>query len=149
MSFEKVLLVVTEEILRKSLEQHLQGRCHVTAVAGTAAAHDKLHKQHFELIIANTELMEDLENALANQLPGGAGKPIVIVISAFGSIESAVECLHRGAFAYLLQPFSSHQLEAILKKAEDYARLRKVNHYLSHTAPLDSEGLARSAVMEE
>src|SRR5713226_9856064 len=56
---------------------------------------------------------------------------MVVMMSGFGSVESAVECMRAGAFDYLIKPFSAQQLEVTLKKAEDFIQLIKVNQYFS------------------
>ena len=54
---------------------------------------------------------------------------MVVMITGFGTIESAVECMRLGAFDYLIKPFSTDQIDFVLKKAESYSQLVKVNRY--------------------
>jgi DNA-binding NtrC family response regulator len=70
------------------------------------------------------------------------------MVTGFGSIESAVACMRAGAFDYVLKPFSPSQIEVILKKAQTYRQLVKVNSLLSDD-PEDDDALlvGRGAAM--
>ncbi len=57
-------------------------------------------------------------------------KPIVIVLTAYGSIKSAIDSMKAGAFDYILKPFSPEQLEASIKKAIQYKLLTDENYIL-------------------
>lgn len=151
MALEKVLLLEDEEILRKNLEQQLGVRYDLASVAGLAAAQEKLSQEAFDLIITEVTLPDGTATDLLRQLPSPPGRPLVVVISAFGAVETAVECLLQGAFAYVLKPFSSHHLEAVLEKTEAFARLSKVSRHLSRGSVADStsEQLGRSPAMAQ
>jgi len=54
-----------------------------------------------------------------------------LMITGYGTIESAVACMRAGAFDYLIKPFTPDQIEIVLKKAESHHQLVKVNRYFS------------------
>ena len=54
----------------------------------------------------------------------------VILMTAFAEVNAAVEAMKTGAFDYVIKPFSSDQIEVILKKAESFSQLVKVSRYL-------------------
>jgi len=145
MAFDKVLLVMDDEISRKDLAKQLQARYDISAVATTAAAQNKLSKENFDLVLADVALVNG-EDKLFEELKSSAATPVLLVISEFGQIESAVEALNQGAFTYLLRPFSSRQLDAILKKAEEQAHLLKVKDHLSrgNLPDLDTQPVGQS-----
>ena len=148
MAFDKVLLVLDDDVSRKDLETQLQSRYDVGAVATTAAARNKLSKENFDLIIADVALVNG-EDKLFEELKSSSTAPVLLVISEFGQVESAVEALNQGAFAYLLRPFSSRQLDAILKKTEEQAHLLKVKEHLNrgNLPDLDTEPLGQSSAI--
>jgi len=51
-------------------------------------------------------------------LQGRPQKPLAVIVTGFGSVESAVSCMRDGAFDYIIKPFSSDQIDITLKKAE-------------------------------
>ncbi|MDB6032720.1 MAG: two component, sigma54 specific, transcriptional regulator, Fis family [Verrucomicrobiales bacterium] len=69
---------------------------------------------------------------LLKQLQSRPVKPLVVIISGFGTVDMAVECMSNGAFTFLTKPFSPEQLAVVLKKAEEHTQLVKVNQFLSH-----------------
>ncbi len=54
----------------------------------------------------------------------------VIVVTAFGSIETAVEAMRLGAFDYLSKPFDQKQIEVVLRRALTHSRLQRENQRL-------------------
>ena len=55
----------------------------------------------------------------------------VIMMTAYGTIEKAVEAMKKGAFDYITKPFSNEELKVIIRKAIDMYRLVKENKYLN------------------
>jgi DNA-binding NtrC family response regulator len=72
----------------------------------------------------------------------------VVISTGFGSVESAVECMKNGAFDYLIKPYSAQQIEVVLKKAEEFTQLVRVNRFLSQDEDTGYELLGQSAAME-
>jgi DNA-binding NtrC family response regulator len=108
-------------------------------------------KDSFDLVFADVRLPDGQGTDLLREIQTRAQKPLVVIMTGFGTAESAVSCLREGAFDYLFKPFSSDQLEFTLKKAEEFTQLVKVSHYLSHDEGEDSgyELLGRSRAMEQ
>jgi two-component system response regulator AtoC len=59
----------------------------------------------------------------------GRGTP-VIVITAYGTVESAVQAMQRGAFDYVLKPFDAGEMEVRIDRALEVRRMRMENVYL-------------------
>jgi len=59
----------------------------------------------------------------------GRGTP-VIVITAYGTVESAVQAMQRGAFDYVLKPFDAGEMEVRIDRALEVHRMRMENVYL-------------------
>src|SRR5687767_12270929 len=87
---------------------------------------------------------------LLKQLQSRPAKPLIVMVSGFGTVDLAVECMSNGAFTFLTKPFSPEQLTVTLKKAEEHTQLVKVSQFLSHGE--DEEGyelLGESNPMEQ
>jgi DNA-binding NtrC family response regulator len=152
MPIEKIIVLEDDLIVRKNLEQQLrQRRYDVAAVANLAAAYDLLTKDTFDLMFVDVRLPDGEGTELLQQLQLRAQKPLVVIMTGFGSVESAVECMRNGAFDYLIKPFSNDQIEVTLRKAEDFTQLMKVTQYLSHEETEDTgyELLGKSPAMEQ
>jgi len=120
-------------IVRKNLEQQLRQRHYDVAGAATIAeAQEYLAKDTFDLMFVDVRLPDGEGTDLLRQLQSRPVKPLVVIMTGFGSVESAVNCMRDGAFEYLIKPFSTDQIEVTLKKAAQYTQLVKVSRFLNH-----------------
>ncbi|KAF0174158.1 MAG: two-component system NtrC family response regulator HydG [Limisphaerales bacterium] len=152
MPIEKIIVLEDDLIIRKNLEQQLRARRYDVAAAPTlAAAQEYLAKDTWDLVIADVRLPDGEATSLLRELQSRPTRPLVIMMSGYGSVESAVECMRGGAFDYLIKPFSNEQLEVCIQKAEDFTRLVKVNAYLNQEEDAETgyELLGHSPAMEQ
>jgi len=93
-------------IVRKNLEQLLRQRHYDVAAASTIAeAQEYLSRDTFDLMFVDVRLPDGEGTDLLRQLQSRPIKPLVVIITGFGSVESAVNCMRDGAFEYLIKPF--------------------------------------------
>jgi DNA-binding NtrC family response regulator len=150
MPIEKIIVLEDDLIVRKNLEQQLRNRRYDVASAQTIAdAQELLSKDNFDLVFLDIRLPDGEGTDLLKEIQGRASKPLVVMITGFGSVENAVNCMRDGAFDYIIKPFSSDTIDVTLKKAEEFTRLVKVNQFLSRESE-DSgyELLGRTAAMD-
>tara|TARA_B100001248_G_scaffold261923_1_gene255009 strand:+ start:37599 stop:38954 length:1356 start_codon:yes stop_codon:yes gene_type:complete len=132
MGFDKIIVLDDEMIIRKSLEEQLRKRRYSVATAGTLAEAEKLlAKDQFDLMFVDVQLPDGQGTQLLERFSQQPDSPMVVIITGNGTIESAVECMRLGAFDYVIKPFSIDEIDILLKKAEDYNQLVKVNRYFS------------------
>ena len=151
MSIEKIIVLEDDLIIRKHLEQQLRNRRYDVAAASTiAAAQELLSKDTFDLIFVDVSLPDGLGTDLLKELQTRPVRPLAVVVTGNSSVQMAVDCMKAGAFDYLIKPFSSDQIDVILKKAEDFNQILKVNQFLSHDDDTDSgyELIGQSKSME-
>ncbi|HEX5220392.1 MAG TPA: sigma-54 dependent transcriptional regulator [Verrucomicrobiae bacterium] len=151
MPIEKIIVLEDDVIVRRTLEEQLRKRRYdVAAVSKLADAEELLAKDTFDLMFVDVRLPDGEGTDLLRQLQSRPQKPLVAVMTGFASVESAVSCMKDGAFDYLIKPFSFDQIEVILKKAEGFTQLVKVNEYLSQDENEQAgyELLGRSEPME-
>ncbi len=150
MSIEKVIVLEDDLIVRNNLEQCLRRRRYdVASVSTIAAAQELLGKDNFDLIFLDMRLPDGDGTDLLKTIQQRPQKPLVVVTTGFGSIESAVECMKNGAFDYVIKPFSNEQIEFTLRKAEEFTQLLRVNRFLSQeTESGGAELLGNSPAME-
>jgi DNA-binding NtrC family response regulator len=132
MPIEKVIVLEDDPIVRKNLENCLRRRRYdVAAVSTIAAAQEYLGKDTFDIVFLDVRLPDGDGTDLLKALQARPQKPLVVVTTGFGSVESAVECMKNGAFDYLIKPFTNEQIEITLRRAEEFTQLVKVNQYLT------------------
>lgn len=131
MAVEKVLVVDDELLIREFLVETLSRRgLEVHSAACGEEALPLVEQHSFDLMITDMKMpgMTGLE--LLRRVKADSPRTLVIVITAFGSIENAVEAMRIGAFNYLIKPFSPDTIEAILERADEHTALVNENEYL-------------------
>src|SRR5688572_26195606 len=141
MSFEKILIVEDDLVIRNLLQGiFLRHKLPVTLADTLAQAQAHLAREQFDLMMLDLRLPDGDGLKFLEQVSTIPERPLVVMVTGFGSIESAVACMRAGAFDYVLKPFSPSQIEVILKKAQTYRQLVKVNSLLSDD-PEDDDAL--------
>src|SRR5690348_6274115 len=150
MPIEKVIVLEDDQIVRKNLENCLRRRRYdVASVATIAAAQEFLAKDNFDVIFLDVRLPDGDGTDLLKLIQSRPQRPLAVVTTGFGSVESAVECMKNGAFDYLIKPFSNEQIEVTLRKAEEFTQILKVNQYLSRdNEEIGQDLLGQSTAMD-
>jgi DNA-binding NtrC family response regulator len=126
-----ILIVEDEAKMRRLLELNLAEDGFTTFSAGDAEAGLKLLRENsIDLVVTDLKLpgMNGLEflQAIKNQ---NAALPVV-VMTAFGTVETAVEAMKAGASDYVLKPFSLAEMRMVIHKELDVHNLREENRSL-------------------
>lgn len=124
-----ILVIEDEEKLRRVIGLHLAAAGFDVKATGTAEEGFKLAGDA-ALILTDLKLpaMDGLE--LLEKLKGQNSHTPVVVMSAFGTVENAVEAMKRGAVDFLPKPFSLDHLSVVVEKALDLRQLREENREL-------------------
>ena len=126
-----ILVVDDDERLRQTLSILIRNLGHeAVAVEDVGAAETALAAREFDLVISDL------------RMPGGSGLDLldlvlrstpdtpVIVLTAYGTVETAVQAMHKGAFDYLLKPFDASEIELRIARALALRLTRAENDYL-------------------
>ena len=148
-SLEKVLIVEDESVVRNLLSEIFTRRkCQVRCAQSLAEAETLLTSDSFDLMMLDLRLPDGDGQKFLERVATLPEHPLVVMVTGYGTIESAVACMRAGAFDYVLKPFSPSQIDIILKKAQSYRQLLQVNRYLSNPEEREDGGLVgRSPAM--
>ncbi|HLG98425.1 MAG TPA: sigma-54 dependent transcriptional regulator [Bryobacteraceae bacterium] len=124
-----VLVVEDEEKLRRVVELQLKTGGYDVEQAGTAEEALKL-ADRVDLILTDLRLPGQSGLDLLMTLRRQDSRTPVIVMTAFGSIETAVEAMKAGAVDFLPKPFSLDHLMTVIEKALELKNLRNENREL-------------------
>ncbi|HEY9172660.1 MAG TPA: sigma-54 dependent transcriptional regulator [Verrucomicrobiae bacterium] len=151
MPIEKIIVLEDDLIVRKNLEHQLRQRRYDVASCSTiASAQEYLGKDNFDLVFLDVRLPDGDGTDLLKAIQQRPQKPLVVITTGFGTVESAVECMKNGAFDYIIKPFSAEQIEVTLKKAEEFTQLLRVNQFLSQEGEDSGQDLlGQSPAMEQ
>lgn len=145
MALDRILIVDDTAIIRKTLEERLRGKRYAVSTAGSIAeAEKRLAANSFDLIFLDMELPDGDGRVFIERLSNTANKPLVVMITANGAIESVVECIRSGAFDYLPKPFAMTQIDLILKKAAEFQRAVRVTDFLNRESVARRELIGKS-----
>ncbi len=132
MAVDKILIIDDEPFIRRTFEEVLRGKRYGVSSAGTLAEAERLlKKDHFDVVFLDVRLPDGEGTPFLERVSKIQHPPLVVMMSGFGTVESAVECMRAGAFDYLLKPFSVSQIEVLVKKAEGYKQMLQVNEYMT------------------
>lgn len=129
---EKKVLVVDDDSLMKDFLKEALGRSDYSVdLASTGEeALEKIKDKDYEIILSDIRMPSmsgmELLKATKEYLPEAE----VIMMTAYGTVENAVEAMRLGAFDYVMKPFSADAIELKLKRAFDQIRLKKENRDL-------------------
>ena len=151
-NLNRVLVVDDESAMRHMLRLVLERAGFVCGEAvNGAAALKALEEQDWGAVLCDIRMPEmDGRTFLCQALERGSEVPI-IMMSAFGTIDTAVECLKLGAFDYISKPFKPDEVVLTLRKAQERLRLRRENALLRQELarrPEEQEMVFRDPAME-
>src|SRR5574344_1872621 len=112
-----VLIVDDEKHTREGLQQALSDSYDVTVAASADEAFNLFEVQEFDVIVTDLRMpgksgLKVIDKALV--LPH---RPAVIMMTAYGNVESAVEAMKRGAVDFLTKPVNIERLELLIQRA--------------------------------
>ncbi|MEK6606400.1 MAG: sigma-54 dependent transcriptional regulator [Myxococcota bacterium] len=150
----RILVVDDEESLRHMLGTLLRRAGYEPhAVASGSEAMTELGEKAYDVVLTDLRMPRMSGIELLEQIAlRGAGAPTVIVMSAYGSFDIALEAMKKGAYDYISKPFKPDEIVLVLRKAEEREGLKRENRKLREALDKHSRTpriVARSARMEE
>jgi two-component system response regulator AtoC len=150
---KRILVVDDEESIRVTLSALLGHRGYLVVSAENAkSALEILSTQEIDFVLADVRMpdMDGIEltkEIVSKQIPA-----TVIVMSAYGSVDNAIEAMKAGAYDYITKPFKTDEITLTLAKAEERESLKRENAALraAEAQEHDFKGIvAKSASMEK
>ena len=127
----RILVIDDEELMREYVEEALVRVGHeVTAVSGGREGLDLLHEKGFDVVVTDLKMMPMDGLEVVRRIREEQIDTHCLVMTAYGTIETAVACLKNGADDYILKPFTPDVLELAVSRALERGRLAEENRYL-------------------
>lgn len=128
----KILVVDDEEIIRDNLSYVLEAEgFYVEKAENGLVAYNKVKEKHFDLIITDIEMPSMKGTELLEKVKSLDPQTAVIIITAFGSLETAISALRNGASDYILKPVEFDELILKAKRLFEIKELIFENKILS------------------
>ena len=131
MSRQPVLLIVDDEKpTREGLRLALEGEFDVFLAANLKEAESVLQNEYVDVLLTDLRLgsdngMEVLDRAIALSKP-----PLAVMMTAYGSVDTAVEAMRRGAWHFVTKPLNLDEVEMLLKRGLRSRLLEEENREL-------------------
>lgn len=125
---KKILIIEDEETLRESLERVLSREGYdVNSVDNAEAALLLLEEESYDLILTDVILPGITGIELLKRIREKSLDQIVVVMTAFASLETAVESLRAGAYDYIIKPMMHEEVKQVVKNALKQGTLQEEN----------------------
>jgi two-component system, NtrC family, response regulator AlgB len=147
-----ILVVDDEPTIRRVLSVALEAEGHqVTAVSNAKDATSEANRRHFDLALVDLRLGSESGMDLITVFRAACPWMKSVIITAYASIDTAVEAMRRGAFDYLPKPFTPDQVSVLVGKVARIRTLEQkvenLQEALSQAAP-ETELASRSSAMQ-
>ena len=147
----RILIVDDEKNIRATLAVCVEGLGAEALAVGTGdAALAAIGRQPYDLAFVDLALGTESGLDLLPKLLGEEASLAIVLITAYGTIETAVEAMRRGAWDYLPKPFTPAQIRHLIEKFKTQrhltARVAELERRLAEEVP-DVEIASRSAAM--
>lgn len=125
-----ILIVDDEKHTRDGLRRLLEDNYDVYVAADVGGAMDVLERDQIDVLITDLRLggedgMQLIERALKRPHP-----PICIMMTAYGSVDTAVEAMKRGAYDFVTKPLNLDKVEMLIARALGSRRIEQENRAL-------------------
>lgn len=146
-----ILLIDDEESMRHMLSVLLKKAGYEASAAENAEAGLKaMKKEDFDFVLCDIKMPGMGGMGFLKTLKEKNTDQTVIMMSAYGTIESAIECMKLGAYDFISKPFKTDEIILALKKAEERELLRRDNQRLKKEATKGiTDIITRDAAMFE
>lgn len=121
----KILVVEDEKNMREILKILLEGEGYdISAAKDAAEGINLLDREIFDLIITDVRMPGGNGLQILEKAQEISPETLVIIITAFGTIESAIEAMKHGAYDYIHKPFKIDEIRLVVKNALEKRKLR-------------------------
>ncbi len=148
----RVLIVDDEKFIRDILADFLgmEGFVVRTAEDGQAALNELSHAP-YDLVISDLKMPRMGGIELLEQIGSAAPNALTVIMTGFGTVETAIDAMKRGAYDYILKPFKVEEVIHVVQRGLEKQRLAAENLRLKEALSLYkvSEAITASLSLEE
>src|SRR5438477_11048742 len=125
-----ILVVDDEKHTRDGLRRLLEDRYDVYVAADIAGAIDVLERETIDLVLTDLRLGAEDGMQLIDRALKMPHRPLCVMMTAYGSVDSAVEAMKRGAYDFVTKPLNLDKVEMLIARALQSRNLEQENRTL-------------------
>jgi DNA-binding NtrC family response regulator len=122
-----ILIVDDEKNTREGLRGSLEEEHEVLVAADLAGARALMEAENVDLLLTDLRLGADNGMDLMDWALRQANPPVVIIMTAYGTVDAAVEAMKRGAYDFVTKPVNIDRLELLVKRALHGSEIEREN----------------------
>jgi nitrogen regulation protein NR(I) len=122
---ETILIVDDDKSIRYSLKRMMEGKYSILTAQNGDEALDRMKESSPDLIIMDIKMPGRNGIEVLKEMRSIDPKSLVILMTAYGTTETAIEAMKYGAFDYILKPFPIPQMKGLVEKALSLRRMMK------------------------
>lgn len=115
--FPTLLIVDDERATREGLRSALEEEFDVYTAANNSEALTILKSENIELMLTDLRMGGDSGMDLIDAAAKLSAPPVILMMTAYGSVDTAVEAMRRGAFHFVTKPLNLDEVDMLLKRA--------------------------------
>ena len=128
---ERILIVEDDDLMRELMTKILAGEhYHIFQASSGEEALKLLQEQAIDLVLTDLRLTGMNGLQLLTEVRSFDQEIVVIVMTAYASVETAVEAMRKGAYDYLTKPFINDEIRVMLRRALNQRHLSRENRHL-------------------
>ncbi len=147
----RVLVVDDEKVIREILSEFLTMEGYVVrAVEDGHRALDELKLRPYDMVISDLKMPKLSGLQLLEKITEANLNVLTVIMTGFGTVETAIEAMKKGAYDYILKPFKVEEVIHVVQRGLDRQRLKAENIRLNEALALYrvSEAIATSLDIE-
>ncbi len=147
-----ILVVDDEKVIRDMLADLLDMEgFHVRTAEDGSSALDELGRAHYDLVLSDLKMPKMGGIALLDQIGKVAPQAVTVIMTGFGTVETAIDAMKRGAYDYVLKPFKLEEVIHVVRRGIDKKRMVAENMRLKEAVSLYkvSEAIAASLSLDQ
>ena len=145
MTNRRILVVEDDPILRRFIGDVLKRKGYdVTSVEDGRSALDEIEKKDFHLVISDFKMKGMDGLTLLTKIKQTVPLTEVVIVTAYGTVSSAVEAMKKGAFDYITKPIELEELDIVIDRVFEHQSLVDENRYLREE--LNKSGISSEIV---
>lgn len=140
MGVEKVLVVDDDMLGREYLsETLLRNGYEVVSASDGQQALARVSKEGYDLVFLDMKMPEMGGMEVLEKIKTLSPETVVVLMTAYGTIETAVEAMKKGAYDYIIKPFSPDQVELVIARVNERQKLIMENKYWRSNSNVDEK----------
>ena len=123
---ERILIVDDDQSMRYSLSRMLEGQgLQLSLAKNGAEALERFEQDRPDLVVMDIRMPGQSGLEVLREIRDRDPKALVILMTAFGTTETAIEAMKYGAFDYILKPFDIPQMKGLVERGLEVSRMMK------------------------